>query len=164
MCLHTFTMNTISLLLLSLLQSLVDSQTAPYVSFRGETLPNHGYVDLGLVEDSETGGDGVQCHTDIQACCSTSEGGIRSGEWFFPDGMRVPFSNDEDADIYMLRTVQRLELRRREDSLSPSGIYRCRIAVNDDDESRVVETVYVGIYGSGGIILLQTAYNNYYSM
>ena len=44
----------------------IHSQTAPYVSFNGVNLPNHGYVDLSLVGDPLSGGDAVQCHTDIQ--------------------------------------------------------------------------------------------------
>ena len=63
-----------SVLLCLLLWSLVEvhSQTeVPYVSFRGETLPNHGYVDLTLVGD-DTGdpGNTVRCHTDLNTCCS----------------------------------------------------------------------------------------------
>ena len=127
--------------------------TAPYVSFRGVNLPNHGYVDLSLVGDPETStssGDPVQCHTDIQDCCSDAEPGMNSGNWYFPDGLNVPFTSNEDADIHMQRAAQRVELRRRDDALSPSGIYRCEIMVNGDDNIRERETVYVGIYGSGG--------------
>ena len=140
--------------LLSLLWSLVDSQTDfPYVSFRGESLPNHGYVDLSLVGDPETStssGDAVQCHTDIQACCSTDEGGIHTGDWHFPDGERVPFASDMTADIHSKRTARRVDLCRKRNALSPSGIYRCKIRVNGDDIIPETERVYVGIYGSGG--------------
>ena len=140
--------------LLSLLWSLVDSQTGfPYVSFRGESLPNHGYVDLSLVGDPETrtsSGDAVQCHTDIQACCSAGEGGIRTGDWYFPDGKRLPFASNMTADIHLQRTAQRVDLRRRRNALSPSGIYRCSIQVNGDDNIPERERVYVGIYDSGG--------------
>ena len=128
--------------------------TAPYVSFRGENLPNHGYVDLSLVGDPETStssGDAVQCHTDIQACCSSAEPGMNSGNWYFPDDTRVPFSSDFTADISIQRAAQRVELRRRDDAVSPSGIYRCEIMVNGDDNIPERETVYVGIYVSGGI-------------
>ena len=137
---------------LSLLWSLVDSQTVPYVSFNGENLPNHGYVDLSLVGDPETNtssGDAVQCHTDILACCSSAESGTKTGDWYFPDGKRVPFSSDDTADIHQIRTFQRVELRRREDDLEPSGIYHCDIATNAD--TSVKKTVYVGIYGSSGM-------------
>ena len=54
---------------ISLLWSLeeVHSQTFPYVSFSGQNLANHSYVDLCLVGYS---GDSVQCHTDLTTCCS----------------------------------------------------------------------------------------------
>ena len=127
--------------------------TAPYVSFRGVNLLNHSYVDLSLVGDPETStssGDAVQCHTDIQACCSSAEGGTTSGNWYFPDGSSLPFASDLTADIHRQRAAQRVELRRRDDALSPSGIYRCKIMVDGDDNIQEEETVHVGIYGSGG--------------
>ena len=144
------------LLLCLLFWSLVDSQTVPYVSFRGETLPNNSYVDLSLVGDAGDGGDSVQCHTDLITCCSMNEhteGQAHRGNWYFPDGSRVPFSSDDTADIYMQRGAQRVELRRRGDTLSPSGIYRCGIETNtvhDDKDPSVQEIASVGLYGTGG--------------
>ena len=145
--------------LLSLLWSLVEvhSQTGfPYVSFRGETLPNHGYVDLSLVgTDLGDPGDSVRCHTDLQVCCSTSQDSNRRGDWRFPNGDRLQFSSSTPApDIYEARGAQRVDLLRRNNADSPSGIYRCEIAtnaVNDEDDSSVRERIYVGIYGSGGM-------------
>ena len=81
------------LLLLSLLWSLVEvhSQTEyPYVSFMGENLPNHSYVDLTLVETvTSDPGSIVRCHTDLSTCCGPSQG-IHRGGWYFPDGSSVP--------------------------------------------------------------------------
>ena len=76
------TMKFISLLLLSMFElwSLVEvhSQTEyPYVSFMGETLPNHAYVDLSLVGSDGSGSDSVQCHTDLTTCCTGSQGSDR---------------------------------------------------------------------------------------
>ena len=85
--------------------------------------------------DPLSGGDAVQCHTDIQPCCNEAEMGIRTGDWYFPDGERVPSSADSTADIHMVRTVQRVDPRRRDDELSPSGIYTCEIQVNGDDNN-----------------------------
>ena len=83
-----------SVLLCLLLWSLVEvhSQTEfPYVSFRGETLPNQSYVDRTLVGDpSQSASDhSVQCHTDLSSCCSGGEGDYR-GDWYFPNGDRLP--------------------------------------------------------------------------
>ena len=146
-----------SLSLLSLLWSLVDSETEfPYVSFRGETLLNHGYVDLSLVGDAEDGGDSVQCHTDLMICCRETDGiGDAEDErpdWYFPNGTEMGFSSGGD-DIYQLRGAQRNDLRLRNNVLSPSGIYRCEIPTNASsiDDTTMRDIVYVGLYGMEGV-------------
>ena len=143
-----------NLLLVSVLWSLVEvnSQTAPYVSFMGQTsLSNHSYVDLSLVGNDLSGSDSVQCHTDLTTCCSGNQG-VHRGDWYFPNGTRLPFFGD--GDIYEQRTAQRVDLRRRNSATSPVGIYRCEIstlAVHDDDDTSVRDVpVYVGLYTASG--------------
>ena len=144
------------ILLLSLLCSLVEEvhyQTVPYVSFMGENLPNHAYVDLTLVgEDTHDPGNTVRCHTDLETCC-TGYWGIHRGEWYFPDGSALAGAGG-GGDIYKSRGRQVVTLRRRNDAMSPSGIYRCEIetfVVNDDDVNTIFgETVYVGLYPPSG--------------
>ena len=142
--------------LLCLLWSLVEvhSQTEyPYVSFMGETLPNHAYMDLSQVGNDGSGSDSVRCHSDLGTCCTGSQGPHR-GDWFAPDSeMRLPFMNDASANIYGVRGAQRVDLRRRNNANMPSGIFRCHIAtnaVNDVNNISVRDTVYVGLYASGG--------------
>ena len=105
--------------------------------------------------DAEDGSDSVQCHTDLTSCCiSDIPGAIDSDDrpdWYFPNESNVRFESQGD-DIYMARGAQRIDLRRRNNVLSPSGIYRCEIPTDDGDGDLVKETVYVGIYGSGGIM------------
>ena len=130
-------------LLLSLLWSLVEvnsQQTIPYVSFIGQTLANHSYVNLSLV-----GSDSVQCHTDLTTCCRNAHG-VHRGDWYFPNGTGLPFPGG--GDIYESRGAQKVDLRCRNGATS--GIYRCEIAtiaVHDDDDR---ETVYVGLYPASG--------------
>ena len=145
------------LLLLSLLWSLVEvhSQTEyPYVSFMGENLPNHSYVDL-----TQVGTDGIhsdpgntmRCHTDLSSCCSSSQG-IHRGDWYFPDETKLQLASPE-LDIFERHVAQRVTIRRRNNAMGPSGIYRCDIPtvpVHDDSDLSVRETVYVGLYASGG--------------
>ena len=128
----------------------VHSQTEyPYVSFMGETLPNHAYVDLSLVGSS--GSDSVQCHTDLRTCCHSNQG-VHRGDWIPPDGeQNLPFANNASADIYEVRGYKRVDLRSRNNADMPSGIYHCDIAVHDDDNITVRESVYVGLYASGGM-------------
>ena len=148
---------TLLCVLLCLLWSLVEvqSQTVPNVTFRGNTLSNHSYVDLSQVGNDRTGSDSdtVQCHTDLSTCCRYTVGPHR-GDWFAPDNdTRLPW-NDEPGDIYEDRQIQVVHIRRRNNPTGPSGIYRCVIATNavhDDSDQSVGETVYVGLYyGSGG--------------
>ena len=140
-----------NLLLLSVLWFLVEvnsQQTFPYVFFNGQTLANHSYVDLSLVGVDGSGGDSVQCVTDLSTCCSGTQG-VHRGDWYFPNGDRLQFN----ADIYEHRTAQGVDIRRSNSATSPVGIYHCdipTIAVHDDDDSSVRATVYVGLYTASG--------------
>ena len=114
----------------------------------GVNLPNHSYVDLTTVgNDISDPGNTVRCHSDLTTCCSTGEGDHR-GSWFFPDGDELKFTSTSD-DIVMDREPQEVHILRRNNAISPSGIYRCDIetnSVNDDVDTITGETVYVGLY------------------
>ena len=137
-------MGSVRSLLLLFLLSLVEvhCQIFPYVSFMGQTLVNHSYVDLNIV-GSDYFSDSVVCHTDLGTCCSGSQG-IHRGDWYFPNGTILPFS----GDIYEARGAQRVDLHRTT-ATGLTGIYRCdiaTIAVHDNTENSVRDTVYVGLY------------------
>ena len=127
------------------------AQTFPYVSFNGQTLANHSYVNLSLVGNDTSGSDSVQCHTDLSTCCSMKQG-LRRGDWYFPNGTRLLFSTDSPKPaVGESRGDQRVDLRRR--TQGRSGIYRCNIPtaeVHDDTDASVRDTVYVGLYLNGG--------------
>ena len=139
-------MRVIAPLLLCLLSALVEvhSLTPPYLTFKGNNIPNHSYVDLKTV--GREGPNSVQCHTDLSTCCSRIQGRDR-GDWYFPNKNKLRFSSG--GVVFMARTTQRVDLRYLRAG-GPSGIYRCDIettAVNDKDG---LETVYVGLYSRGG--------------
>ena len=140
---------TVMSVLLCLLSALVEvhSQTVPYVSFMGTNLTNHSYVNLTLVGNLGNGSDSVQCHTDLSTCCSRDQGADR-GDWYFPNGMRLKF-NEKGNDIYEHREAQRVNLRRRNDR-DMSGIYCCTVETNAVHNDSGWETVYAGLYTSGG--------------
>ena len=76
-------MALVSLLMLSVCLAELHCQTTfPYVSFLGQTLANHSYVDLSAVGSEYDGSDSVQCHTDLSTCCSSGQGNHR-GDWYF---------------------------------------------------------------------------------
>ena len=151
------------LLLLCLLWSLVEvhSQTAPYVTFMGETLPNHAYVDLSLVGNSanEEPFNTLLCHTDLATCC-TYDQGIHRGDWRPPNSeLRLPLRSEilnDDVIIYQGYGSQFVDLRRRNNANMTTGIYHCDIptvAVHNDTDISIRDSVYVGLYlSSGGTI------------
>ena len=123
------------------------SQTAPYVTFMGVTLPNNSYVDANLVGDRNRGGAGVQCHTNLTTCCSRHQG-MDLGDWYAPGSEnRPPFEISEAA--YERRGNQMVTLYRGSNGIFQSGIYHCNIPVQGSGRGR--ETVYIGIYKTGGI-------------
>ena len=138
---------------LTLLWSLVESnsQTFPYVSFMGQTLANHSYVDFSLVGYHQSGSDSVQCHTDLTTCCTGGEG-IHRGDWYFPNGDRLQFDSNYN-DIHQNRIKRRVDLGRKS-STSPTGMYHCDIAtvdVHDNETTQLTrKRVYVGLYANGG--------------
>ena len=144
-------MKTSSLLVLLplFLLSLVEvhcQQTFPYVSFMGQTLVNHSYVDLSTMGSASDNSDSVVCHTVLQTCCTNAQG-IHRGDWYFPDGTVLPFIGDS-VPIGLGRAAQ-IAVIRRTTATGPTGIYHCDIptvAVHDDTDISVRDTVYVGLY------------------
>ena len=145
-------MRFIPLLLLCFLCSLVEVQSQteyPYLTFLGNTLPNHSYVDLSRVgrERSGSNSNTVQCQTDLVTCCTNTL--PHHGHWFAPGGnTRLPFWN-ESGNMFQSYGTQTVHLRHRNNANGPSGIYQCVIVVHDDSDLSVGEMVYVGLYGSG---------------
>ena len=92
--------------------------------------------------------DSVQCHTDLKLCCSGSHGPHR-GDWYFPDGTRLPFFS---GVMNERRGAQRVDLHQTS-ATGPTGIYRCDIPTDDVQDTYISlrDTVYVGLYaGSRG--------------
>ena len=140
-------MNVASLLLLISFLVEVHSQIFPYVSFMGQILANHSYVDLSLVGRDRSGRDSVQCHTDLSTCCTGAQGSHR-GDWYFSNGTRLQFT----ADIHERRDNRSVDIRRENSATSPVGIYRCEIptiAVHNNGTS-VRARAYVGLYETSG--------------
>lgn len=128
-------MAVIALLLLSVFQSLVHSQTFPYISFMGHTLVNHSFVDLSQVGFGYS--NSVQCHYHgTSRCCTEDE---YRGHWYFPNGTRVPV----DSDVFESHGDHRVDIHNGLISgVLPFGIYRCEFLSNDS----VSEAIYVGLY------------------
>lgn len=126
----------------------IDSRAFPYISFMGQTLANNSYVELKFVGNDSNGYNSLQCHTDLGTCCSRAQGSHR-GDWYYPNGSRLQFR----GGFFEVRSDQVVILRKLTGIVMPSGIYRCDIPtaeVHDDSDGSVRESVYVGLYSSGG--------------
>ena len=87
------------------------------------------------LEDIGEGGDALLCITNLTACCRSPA----NGNWFFPNGTRVPSSGDQwDFHRSRGRMVVRLNRRRG----GEEGIYCCVIP----DSMNVNQTIYIGVY------------------
>ena len=125
-------------------------QEVPFITFNGDTLPNHSYLEFSQIGRSDSSNN-VSCHTDLTTCCSSVQGTDR-GDWYFPNGNRLQFL---PTGIYESRRSTAVFLGNGRD-YDPQdlmeGIYKCTIETvavrSDDTETR--ETVYIGLYISGG--------------
>ena len=138
-------------ILISMCAHTLLALTYPYVSFRGQTLVNHSFVNLSRVGNDTGGVNSVQCITDLDTCCSGTQGAHR-GDWYFPNGTRLLFS-DGGGDIYEARGAENVNVLRKNSNTGPSGIYRCdiaTIAVHDKTNTiDIRDRVYVGLYLNG---------------
>ena len=112
----------------------------PQVTFMGNDLANHSYLDLSQVGTYHT--RRVQCRTDVDGCCTPSQG-LDRGEWTFPNGTVLPSS----GDIYQHSHDQRVDLYRN--SGSESGIYCCNITIIGGFGD-IFGFFYIGLYQNGG--------------
>ena len=116
----------------------------------GQNLPNHSYVNLCLVGNEQSGGHSIQCHTDLVTCCNREQGPHR-GDWYFPNGTRLPFPKSFSDNMAENRVQRRVDLRRNSGT-GPTGVFCCGIETNAVHDNGLRETVYVGLYFNGGII------------
>ena len=79
--------------------------------------------------------------TNLTARCIHNFTGTGStlGNWFFPNGTRVPSSGDQ-WDFYRTGGQSVVKINRRRGGVE--GIYRCEIP----DSMNVTQTIYIGVY------------------
>ena len=109
-----------------------------WFSLRNTTYQNNSIM---MLENIGEGDDALLCVTNLTACCRppyTGEMGLALGNWFFPNGTRVPSSGDQ-WDIYRSRGQMVIRLHRRRDGVE--GIYRCEIP-------GFTQTIYIGVYSA----------------
>ena len=103
---------------------------------KGTTYQNNSIVTL---DDIGEGDDALLCVTDLTTCCQPSIVNGTLGNWFFPNGTRVP-SSGLQWDFHRTRGQSVVHLQRRRGG--EEGIYQCMIP----DTMNVTQTIYIGVY------------------
>ena len=111
-----------------------------FLKLRSDIIPNHGYVVIGDIGFSGTDDDSLLCITDGVANADDA-----LGNWFAPDRDRVRFIRVPGVTRNRGDMVVRL-FRNAATGLPAEGIYHCTV----QDATPVFQTVYVGLYNSGG--------------
>ena len=86
-------------------------------------------TDIGEFTSSTDPGRSLVCVTSNvnTQCCRGSDGG-NVGEWYFPDGTMVPRNSDApSADFTRTGFTHEVRLNRKNDALTPTGTYECRV-------------------------------------
>ena len=100
----------------------------------GSFLSNNSLIN---VDEIGVGVMSLLCFTNKLDCCGESPS--RSGEWYFPNGSRVPLQND--GVIYRDRGVSVVRLNWRSHPNPPIGVFQCQIP-----DMVKMKDIYVGIY------------------
>ena len=93
------------------------------------------------LENIGEGDDALLCITNQTACCRPPDVGSAIGNWFFPNGTRVP-SSGKEWDFHRTRGQMVISLHRRRGGVE--GIYHCEIP----DAVNVTRTIYIGVYSA----------------
>ena len=112
-----------------------------WFSLRGTTYQNNSIV---ILEDIGEYGDALLCMTSQTACCQPPYTGVNwyaIGNWFFPNGTRVP-SLGSQWDIYRSRGQMVVALNRTRGGAQ--GIYHCEIP----DTFGFTQTLYIRVYSA----------------
>ena len=112
-----------------------------WFSLKGTVYQNNSNV---ILDDFGEGGDALLCITNQTACCQPPYTGVMGpalGNWFFPNGTRVP-SGVSGWDFYRNRGQMMVRMNRRRGGVE--GIYRCEIP----DTLGFTQTIYIGVYSA----------------
>ena len=92
-----------------------------WFSLNGTTYQNNSIVTL---EEIGEGGNALVCITNYTDCCQSTEMGNAIGNWYFPNGSRVPGSGSQSS-FFRKRGQMVVRMQRRRGGVE--GIYHCVI-------------------------------------
>ena len=111
------------------------------LSIDGVQYPNNSAINIEAIGENE---EALICQTNKRPCCATPP--YRAGEWYYPNGTRVPVEGIGTA-IYRNRGDEgQVRLNRRNDAVYPIGVYHCEIP----DAQNIIRSVHVELFQHRG--------------
>ena len=107
--------------------------TGLYFSLNGVIHMHGESVSITDIRSNASSGDAgstLVCVTsNVNTLCCRSRGGRRVGEWYYPDGTKVPRNFGTPGDDILTKTAftQQVRLNRRANAVGPLGVYRCDV-------------------------------------
>ena len=129
---------------------LFKSSTDVYLSLNGEVIPNHGYVEISDIGFSDN--TALLCHTNKPAVNSANPNS--EGDWFAPNGTIVGNVGSTDVPGFERNRDPMLVRLKRNSGTPDEGIYQCDV----NDATETPQTVYIGLYNTGGGIIIEKAF------
>ena len=93
------------------------------IVFKNETYSGNEIKIFDIGESA----DAVICMTTRTDCCTDKNNETRNGEWYYPNGNKVPTMGD-NQDFYRNRRSQQVLLHRRNNASGPLGYYCCELS------------------------------------
>jgi hypothetical protein len=87
------------------------------------------FTDIGVFRPGVDAGTSLVCRTEHinTQCCRDSDGG-NVGGWFDPGGVQLPrFGIAPDAGFSRSGSTHQVRLNRRNNAMSPTGAFECRV-------------------------------------
>lgn len=108
--------------------------------FKGVPYANNSVIQITEIGDTILN-EGLQCITDKMPCCETPPN--RVGEWYFPDGMRVPMQSVGATSFYRNRRDNgAIGLHRiNSNVITPTGRFCCEVPDAIDALQTVCATI-----------------------
>ena len=107
-----------------------------WFSLHGKIYQNNSNVTLEVIGE---GGAALLCMTNQTSCCRPPYTEFAIGNWYFPNGTRVPSSGSQ-WDFHRTRGHMVVLLHRRRGGVE--GVYSCEIP----DALNVTQTIYIEVY------------------
>ena len=115
-----------------------------YLTLNGDYIPNHGYVMIGSTDDTA-----LTCNTNRFGNVTSRPGSTyfhSGGDWHAPDGTTVGNRGSDDVPGFERHRAPMMVILLSTATTPSEGIYYCVV----EDDTFTYQTVYAGLYNSGG--------------